>query len=156
MLDNTANQATKFWTKNWVKINHGSHRVYNIDSQIKLKYSMIRSDLCDYSDAYILVKETITVPNTRTAAVPNNKNKNIIFKNCAPFTDCISKRNNKEIDHAKDIDVVLPMYNLIEYSDNYLKTSGSFWQYYKDELFVNDDGTKDVQILVPLKYLSNF
>ena len=108
----------------------------------------------------------------------------MIFKNCAPFSDCISRINNKEIDHAKDIDVEIPIYNLIECSDNYLKTSRSLWQYYRDEPFMNNhgvitdvhdgpdnvsfkynqkltgqtgnDGTKDVQITVPLKHFSNF
>ena len=86
---------------------------------------MVRSHLCDYSDAYILVKGTITVENTETAAAPSIRNKKVIFKNFAPFADCISEINNKKIDHAKNIDVVMPMYNLIEYSDNYSKTSGS-------------------------------
>ena len=145
---------------------------------------MLSSSLCDYSDACILVKRTITVPNTGIAASPNNKNEKVILKNCVPFTDCISEIDNKEIDYAKCIDVVMPMYNLIEYSDNYLKTSGNLWQYYRDEPFINNDGvvndvpdnpdsasfeykqkitgqtcndgTKDVQIMVPLKYLSNF
>ena len=67
----------------------------------------------------------MTVPKTGTAANPNNRNKNLIFKNCAPFIDCVSKINNKEIDHAKDIDVVMPVYNLTEYSDIYSKTFGS-------------------------------
>ena len=123
-----------------------------------------------------VITGTITVPNTGTAATPNNRNKKVI-------TDCISERNSKEIDHATDIDVVMPMYNLIKYSDNYSKTSGSLLQYYRDEPFINNgaiidvpedpdsasfeykqkitgqtgnDGTKDVQIMVPLKYLSNF
>ena len=61
----------------------------------------------------------ITVPNTGIAAAPNNRNKKVMFKNSSPFTDCISEIINKEIDHAKDIDAVMPMYNLIEYSDNY-------------------------------------
>ena len=145
---------------------------------------MLRSSLCDYSDACILVKGTITVPNTGIAASPNNKNEKVILKNCVSFTDCISEIDNKEIDHAKYIDVVMPMHNLIEYSDNYLKTSGNLQQYYRDEPFINNDGvvndvpdnpdsasfeykqkitgqtcndgTKNFQIMVPLKYLSNF
>ena len=80
--------------------------------------SMLRSSLCDYSDVYILVKGTITVPNTRTTAASNNRNKRIMFKNCFPFTNCISKINNTEIDNAKSINIVMPMYNLIEYSFN--------------------------------------
>ena len=101
----------------------------------------MRSSLCDYNDAYILVKGTITVTNTADkGATLNNRNKKVIFKNCVPFTDCISEINNKEIDHAKDIDVVMPMYNLIEYSDNYSTTSGNLWQYYRGEPFINDHG----------------
>ena len=93
---------------------------------------MLRSSLCDYSDAYILVKRNITVNNTTAAgAAVNNTNKKVIFKNCTPFTNCISKVNKEQIDNAEYIDIVMPMYNLIEYSDNYTKTSGSLWQYCK-------------------------
>ena len=85
---------------------------------------MPRSSLCDYSDAYILVKGTITVANTAAAgAAPNNDNKRVIFQNCAPFTSCINRINNTQTGDTKYIDVVTPMYNLIEYSDNYSKTS---------------------------------
>ena len=86
---------------------------------------MLRSSLCDYSNAYILVKGSILVLNTAAAgAAPNNANKKVIFKNCMPFTSCISisRINNTQIDDAQYIDIVMPMYNLIEYSDNYLKT----------------------------------
>ena len=146
---------------------------------------MLKSSLCDYSDAYILAKGTISVNNTAAqGAAANNDDKKVIFKNCAPFTNCISEINNTQIDNAKDIDIVLPMYNLIEYSDNYAKTTGSLWQYCKDiparnnnkEIVTfnvnnptdsfnfkvkftgetDDDGIKDVEIMVPLKYLSNF
>ena len=139
-----------------------------------------------YSDAYILAKGKVTVNNTAAAdADANNTNKKVIFKNCAPFTDCISRINNTQADDAKYIHRVIPMYNLIEYSDNYLKTSGSLWQYRKDIPAVNNNGdivnfnganatdwfnfkTKltgqwlddgeinNVEIIVPLKYLSNF
>ena len=146
---------------------------------------MLKSSLCDYSDAYILAKETISVNNTSAqGAAANNTNKKVIFKNCAPFTNCISEINNTQIDNAKDIDIVMPMYNLIEYSDNYAKTTGRLWQYCKDKPARNangdiaifaennttdsfkfkakitsqtgNNGTKDVEIMVPLKYLSNF
>ena len=86
---------------------------------------MLRSSLYDYSDAYILVSATITVPNTAATGANQNNRKNIIIKNCAPFTNCISEINNTQIDNAKDIDIVMSMYNLIEYSDNYYKTFGS-------------------------------
>ena len=87
---------------------------------------MTSSNLCDYSDAYIHVKVTITIPNTAAAAAPvNNTNKKVVFKNCAPFTNCISEINNTQIDKGQDINMVMPMYNLIEYRDAYSKTSGS-------------------------------
>ena len=98
------------------------------------------SSLCDYSDAYILVKGNISVNNNAGAgAALNNIGKKVIFKNCAPFTNCISKINNTQIDNAEYIDIVMPMYNLIEYSDNYSKTSGSLWQYCKDIPAVDDN-----------------
>ena len=100
--------------------------MYNANSDIKLKTSIIRSNLCDYSDTYIHVKATIIVQNTVAAAVPvNNTNKKVIFKNCAPFTNCISEINNRQVDDARDIDILMPMYNLIEYSDVYSNTSES-------------------------------
>ena len=146
---------------------------------------MLRSSLCDYSDAYILVKGNVTVNDTATdGADANNTNKKVIFKNCAPFTNCISKINNTQIDNAEYIHIVMPMYNLIEYSDNYSKISGGLWQYFKDIPAIDNDGdiadfnganatdsfnfktkitgqTNDygiinVEIMVPLKYLSNF
>ena len=82
---------------------------------------------------------TITVPTTAAAANPNNK-KNIIIKNCTIFTNCISEINNTQINNAKDIDIVMPMYNLIEYSDNYSKISESLWQCYRDEPFFDNNG----------------
>ena len=183
--DDASNQPSKFRTRNWVEINDESRGAYNVNSQIKFKTTMLKSSLCDYSDAYILVKGTISVNNTAAqGAAANNTNKKVIFKNCAPFTNRISEINNKQIDNAKDIDIVMPMYNLIEYSDIYTKTTGSLWQYCKDIPALNNNdeithfpdgnttdsfnfkvkitgqtgngGTKDVEIMVPLKYLSNF
>ena len=98
---------------------------YSPNKQIKCKTSMLRSSLCDYSDTYILVKGNIAANNTAAdGAAVNNTNEKIIFKSCAPFTNCISKMNNTDIDNAKYIDIVMPMYNLMKYSDNYGKTSG--------------------------------
>ena len=184
--DNTPNQPSKFRARNWIEINGESRGTYNVNSQIEFKTTMLKSSLCDYSDAYILVKGTISANNTAAdGAAANNTNKKVIFKNCAPFTNCLSEINNMQIDNAKDIDIVMPMYNLIEYSDNYAKTTGSLWQYCKDiparnannnnivifaENNITDsfkfkakitgqtgnDGTKDVEIMVPLNYLSNF
>ena len=105
---------------------------------------MLKSSLCDYSDAYIHVRGTITVNNTAAADVDaNNTNKKVIFKNCAPFTNCISEINNTNLDNAKYLDIVMPMYNLIEYSDNYAKTSGSLWQYCKVILAANNNAIVD-------------
>ena len=139
---------------------------------------MLRSNLCDYADSYILVKGTITITGPEAnadARQADERDKGVTFKNCAPFTKCISRINNTDIDNAHDIDIVIPMYNLIEYSDNYSKTSGNLWLYYKE--FPNDKladsesfkfkvkitgktpdngNTKNVEIIVPVKYLSNF
>ena len=125
LLDDTLNQSSKFRARNLIEINDASQGTCNVSNQIKFKNSVVRSHLCDYSDAYIHVKETITAPNTEIAAAPNNKNKKVIFENCAPFTNCISEINDTNLDDAHDIDVVMPMYSLIEYSDTYSNMSGS-------------------------------
>ena len=139
---------------------------------------MLRSNLCDYEDSYILVKGTITITGAGDSAgerQADERDKGVTIKYCAPFTKCISRINNTDMDNAHDIDNVMPIYNLIEYSDNYSKTSESLWQYYKydpnDTLAnsksfkskvkitgktSNNGNTKDVEIIVPLKYLSNF
>ena len=136
-----SNQPSKFKTRNWVEINDEARGTYSPNNQIKFKTSMLRSSLCDYSDAYILVKGNMTVNNTAAdGAAANNTNKKAIFKNCVPFTKCISKINNEDIDNAQYIDIVMPMYNLIEYSENYSKTSGSLWQCCKEIPAVNNDG----------------
>ena len=128
LIDDTSNQPSKFRTKNWVEINDESRGTYNVNSQMKFKTTMLKSSLCDYSDAFIIVKGTITVNNTAGAgAAANNTNKKVTFKNCAPFTNCISEINNTQVDNDKYIDIVMPMYNLIEYSGNYAETSRSLW-----------------------------
>ena len=116
MLENAPNQPSKFRTKNWVEINDDLRGAYlPPNKQIRFKTTMLRSSLCDFSDAYILVKGNITVNNTAAAdANANNTNKKVIFKNCAPFTNCISKINNTQIDNAEYIDIVMPVYNVID------------------------------------------
>ena len=102
---------------------------------------MLRISLCDYSDAYILVKGTIPVLNTSAARTDaDNANKKVIFKNCAPFTGCISRINNTQINDDQYIDAVMLIYNLIEHSDNYSKTSGILFQYCRDVLAVDNNG----------------
>ena len=180
LLNRESNQPSKFRTRNWVEINDEARGEYSPDN------INVRSSVCGYSVAYILIKGTITVNNTAAddAAAVNNTDKKVIFKNCAPFTSCISKIYSEQIDNAEYIHIVMPMYNLIEYSENYSKTPGSIWQYCKEvpavnndgniidfnganatDLFnfkgkitrkTNDNGRIDVEIMVPLKYLSNF
>ena len=138
---------------------------------------MLRTSLCDYSDTYILKSRTITITgagNSDAGRRLDEINKGVFFKKCVPFSDCISEINNNQIDNAKYIDVVMPIYDLIEYSDNYLKKSGNLRQYYRDDLNAADitesksfryktkitgttpvaRNTKDVEKAVPLKYLS--
>ena len=141
LLENTPDQPSKFRTKSWVEVVDELRGTYNVNSQIKFKTSMLRSSLCDYSDAYIFVSATITVPNTAAAEAAANNRENIIIKNCAPFTNSISEINDTEIDNAKDTDIGMPMYNLVGYSNNYSKTSGNLWHYYRDQPFLNADGT---------------
>ena len=142
---------------------------------------MLRSDLCDYSDAYIVVKGTITVTNPNSVFY----DKKLAFKKNAPFTSCISKVNSTLTDNAEDLDIVIPMYNLFESSKSYRKITGSFWNYFRDEpnsglggnnnnvnysikdsksfdyktsitgKLEGNNSEKEVEIVVPLKYLNN-
>ena len=142
LLDNevalsATNKPSKFRKRNWVEINDELRETCT-SNDIKFKTSMLRSNLCDYSDAYILVKGTITITGAGdddAAKRLDERNKGVIFKNCAPFTKRTSRINNTDVDTAQYIDVVMPMYNLIEYSDNYSKTSGSLSRCntYKDD-----------------------
>ena len=195
-----------FVTKIWIEVYDQSEGNYNVNKEIRIKTSMLRSDLCDFSDAYIVVKGNITAtkktftaddidaPNntaanvTATNTANNNAfgDKKLIFKNNAPFINCISKINGVKIDNAEDLDVVMPMHNLLEYSKNYKKTTGTLWNYYRDEPsstigdsnithsilntesfdykanfmengVTHDNLTKnDAKVVVPLKHLSNF
>ena len=135
LLDSASNQPSRFRTKNWFKTNDESRETYT-SNHIKFKTTMLRSNLCDYADAYILVKGTMTITgagNDDATKQADERNKGVTFKNCAPFTKCTIRINNIDIENAQNIDIVMPMYNFIEYSDNYSKTSESLWQYYKDE-----------------------
>ena len=182
--------VSKFVTKKLVGVNDLPGGQYSMNKNIRFKNSMLRSDLCDYSDAYIVVKETVTVTDTDN---DNKRNKKLVYKNNknnAWSRSSISKINNRSIDNAEDLDIFMPMYNLLKYSDNYSMTSGSLWNYYRDG--INDDenendanknmvnhnktttsksfkyktkitgGTANngnrlnAEIVVPLKYISNF
>ena len=179
LLDNADNESSKFATRKWYVINNQNITDYGDGDEnsttIKFETKFIKSNLCDYSDAYILVTGDITVRN-------GSENRKIAFKNCAPFTKCV---NDEHVDNADYLDIVRSMYNLIEYSDNYSDTSRSLWQFKRDEQGMNngnsidtnsdnsssfkyqlsffkalpaaDNGVfKNVKIAAPLKYLSNF
>ena len=133
LLDTTPDNVPRFITKKLMEVHDQSGSAenrYNPSKETRLKTSMLRSDLCDFSDAYIVVKGTITVTD------PNDDDaydKKIAFKNNGPFVSCISKINNRLVGNAEDLDIVILMYNLIEYSKNFSKATGSFWNYYIDE-----------------------
>ena len=173
----------RFVTKKWIEVYDQSGGNYNVNKEIRIKTSMLRSDLCDYSDAYIVVEGNIIVTNPDGA----KRNKAVAFKNNAPFINYISKINGVQTDNAEDLDVVIPMYNFLEYSKNYRKTTDSLWNYYRDEssdpLFSNSEsfkyktsitgntynvgdgeagydadkvGKNETEIVIPPKHLSNF
>ena len=174
--------------KKWYVIDSESKGKYSHHDPIKFLTKSIGSSLCDYSDGYILVTGNISVPRTIAAAGDNpiqrkqplNVATQVTFKNCAPFEKCRTEINETFVDEADFINITMPMYNLIEYSDNYSDTSGSLWDFKRDEIdnnanVTNDDnapsfkykasnigntennGTKNgVKIAIPLKYLSNF
>ena len=182
LLNGSDNENSKFATKEWYIIDSESNGNYWHHNPIKFLTKSIESSLCDYSDAYILVTGNIVVKK-RNAADTDDENINAatqaVFKNCAPFKDCRTETNDTFVDYADFINITMPMYNLIEYSDNYSDTLGGLWAFKRDEIVdnanvTNDDnapsfkykaniidntennGTKNgVKIFVQLKYLSN-
>ena len=173
LLNGSDNENSKFSTKKWYIIDSESKGNYSHENPITFLTKSIESSLWDYSDAYILVTGNIK-------ATPNNAIAQVIFKTCAPFKDCTTEINDTFVDYADFIDITMPVYNLIEYSDNYSDTSGSLWNFKRDEIINNADVTNDdnapsfkykanligntenngrkngVKIAEPLKYLSNF
>ena len=129
-------------TREYVRVNSLSN-TYNENKSIRFKTHMLRSNLCDYSDAYILVKgtNTVTAPGANNGAnnISDKRNRSFILKNNALFASCITRISEALIEDADDLDVVMPMYNLLEHSKNYRKTIGSLYNYYKDELSNNAD-----------------
>ena len=182
LLGSAHDKVPRFITKKWIEVRSQSGNTYNTSKPIRFKNSMLRSDLCDCSDAYMWVKGKITVTD------PNNFDRRLTLKNNAPFISCISKINSKLVENAEDLDIVMPMYNLLEYSENYEKTSGSLFNYYRDEPKDHNEGDgnnainisiigsnsfdyktkivgslaagelekQDITIAIPLKYLGNF
>ena len=176
LLNTTSNDKDlpRFVTKKWIEVYDQSGGNYNVNKEIRIKTSMLRSDLCDFNDAYIVVKGDISLKGDNDA---NKRNKDLAFKNNAPIINCISKINASKIDNAEDLDVVTSMYKLLEYSKNYRKTTGSLWKYYRDEpsdpLSSNSESYKyktsivgktpedndsltKAKVVIPLKHVSNF
>ena len=140
LLGNADNESLKFATRKWYVINDQNNADYGDGDEngttIKFETKVIKSNLCDYSDAYILVTGNIT-------ATGGDANTRVAFKNCAPFTKCITHINDEHVDNADNLDIIMPMYNLIEYSDNYSDTSGSLWQFTRDESLLTNGGNHD-------------
>ena len=149
--DNESEKLSKFVTREYVRVNSLSN-TYNENKSIRFKTPMLRSNLCDYSDAYIIVKSTITetAPGANNGAnnIRDKKNRPLILKNNAPFVSCITRINGKLIEDADDLDIVMYMYNLLEYSKNYRKTIGSLYNYYRDELSDDADDNNFASINV--------
>ena len=129
LLDSNDNESQKFATKRWYIINDqnaGNNTYGNGEdgTRIKFETKVIKSTLCDYSDAYILVTGNIQYKPANSV---------VAFKNCAPFRTCDVTVNDEHIEKAEDLDIVLPMYNLLEYSDNYQDSTGSLYQFKRDE-----------------------
>ena len=137
-IDSESGNLSKFVTRDYIRVNSLSN-TYNENKSIRFKTPMLRSDLCDYADAYILVNGTITVTaNAGANNIRDKKNRKLILKNNAPFVSCITRIDGELIEDADDLDVVMPMYSLLEYSKNYRKIIGSLYNYYRDEL-TNDN-----------------
>ena len=135
LLDTTSDNVPRFITKKWVEVHDQSGSAegrYKPSEQIRFKTSMLRSDLFDFNDEYIAVKGTI-ITKTNGRGLLDIRNRFLAFKNNAPFVNCISKINNVLIDNADDLDIVMPMYNLLQYSKNYIQITGSLRNYFRDE-----------------------
>ena len=113
---------SRFVTKKWIKVYDEKH--YNVNKEIRIKTPMLRRDLCDFSDAFIVVKGDIAV----TALDKAKRSKAVTFKSNAPFINCISKINGLQIDNEEDLDALMPMYNLLQYSKNYKKNDRQFME----------------------------
>ena len=130
LLNGSDNESSKFETRKWYIINDQNNGQYGTGDEngttIIFETKVIKPNLSDYSDAYILVTGNIT-------ATGGNANTKGAFKNCAPFTRCVTHVNDKHVTTAENLDIIMPMYKLLEYSDNYADSSGSLWQFKRDE-----------------------
>ena len=141
ILDDADSESSKFPTRKWYVINDQKNTDYGEgnedDTTVKFETKVIKSSLCDYSDPYILVTGNIT-------ATGGDANTRVAFKNCAPLTKCITHINDKHVDNADNFDIIMPMYNLIEYSDNYSDTSGSLWKFKRGKQNMNNRNPANV------------
>ena len=142
--DNESEKLSKFVTREYVTVN-SLLDTYNENKSIRFKTPMLRSNLCDYSDTYILVKGTITIAGNN---LRGRQNRPLILKTNAPFMSCITRINGELIEDDDNLDIVMPMYNLLEYSKNYRKTIGSLYNYYRDELSEDADNNQFINIKV--------
>ena len=135
LLNDSNNESSKFSTKKWYIINDQNNGQYSRgnenDSTIKFETKVIKPNLCDYSDAYIRVTGDLIIADVAA-------NINVTFKNCAPFTRCVTNINDEHVQTAENLVIIMSMYNLIEYSDNYADSSGSLYQFKRDESPMND------------------
>ena len=141
LVGETSKEFPRFTERKWVVIIDNRRGNYS-SKEIKFETTTQRSSLCDYSDAYILVKGIVTIvgeapagtaDNAKAAAIAADRTgKEICLKNCTPFTKCIPSINKQQVDDANDLDVVMPMYNLLEYSKNYQEASGSIWNFHRE------------------------
>ena len=135
--DNESGKLSKFVTREYARVNSLSN-TYNENKSFRFETPMLRSNLCDYSDAYILVKGTITITapgvNNNANDIRDKRNRRLILKDNAPFVSCITRINGELIEDADDLDIAMSMYSLLEYSKNYRKTIGSLYNYYRDDL----------------------
>ena len=136
LLNGSENQFSEFTTKKWYIIDSEMEGNYSHKNPIKFLTGSLESSLYDYSDAFVLVAGNINVARA-------DNNAKVALENCAPFRECITKTNDTHIDEAKHINIAMPMYNLIEYSGNYSDTSGSLWQFKRDEIEEDIDLTAD-------------
>ena len=155
IMGNTDNESLKFATRKWYVINDQNNTDYGDGDEngttIKFETKVIKSNLCDYSDAYILVTGDIT-------AKGDDANTKVAFRNCAPFTKCVTHINDEHGDNADNLDIVMPMHNLIEYSDNYSDTLWSLWHFKRDEQNINNGNAANVTTAdsSSFKYKSSF
>ena len=133
LLNGSDNEYTKFATKKWYVTDSESKGAYSHEHPIKFATKSVESSLCDCSDAHILVTGNIAVTG-------GDNNTKVAFKNCAPFRKCRIEINETFVDDVEHINIAMPMYNLTEYSDNYSDTSGSLWQFKRDEQPINYNG----------------